>query len=40
MQLEVGIHLDIEDMIYYAFYKKLLIYVVYAFLLRLPLAIH
>jgi hypothetical protein len=34
--MEVGIHLDIEDMIYYAFYKKLLIYVVYAFLLRFP----
>ena len=27
MQLEVGNDLDIEDMIYYAFYKKLLIYV-------------
>ena len=23
MQLDVGIHLDIEDMIYYAFYKKI-----------------
>ena len=34
--MEVGIHLDIEDMIYYAFYKKLLIYVVYAFLLMFP----
>ena len=30
MQLEVDIHLDIEGMIYYAFYKKLVIYVVYA----------
>jgi hypothetical protein len=36
MQLGVGIHLDIEDMIYCAFDKKLLISVVYAFLLRLP----
>jgi hypothetical protein len=27
MKLEVGIHLDIDDMIYYAFYNKLLIYV-------------
>ena len=34
MQLGVGIHLDIEDMIYYAVDKKLLIYAVYASLLK------
>ena len=32
----LGIHLDFEDMIYYVLYKKLLIYIVYAFLLRFP----
>ena len=34
MQLGVGIQIYIEDMLYYAFDKKLLISVVYAFLLK------
>ena len=34
MQLGVGIYLDIEDMIYYAVDKKLLIYAVYTSLLK------